>query len=258
MKDGDGSGEGGQSGGARAVKMGQARRRWWFHSGSSRCTCIGLEPSWILPITRHSGSWTRSGSTARASTATTATGSGATGTRRATRCWPPNGRRDRTPCLLRLLHSRHRIIERASIPGCAARADDADADWFLLADGDAALPASATILDALPAGARARVVLEVVDEHEERPLSTAAQVDITCLLDPLADQADTALEAAVRAIDLPPGNGRIYVGCEAAAMRRIRAHLLHERGLDRATIVRRGYWKLDAVDYTDHDYGTDD
>lgn len=37
----------------------------------------------------------------------------------------------------------------------------------------------------------------------------------------------------------------------------IRTHLLHERGLDPATMVTRGYWKLGAVDYTDHDYGTD-
>jgi NADPH-dependent ferric siderophore reductase len=47
------------------------------------------------------------------------------------------------------------------------------------------------------------------------------------------------------------------IGCEAAAMRRIRTHLLHERGLDPTTIVTRGYWKLGASDYTDHDYGTD-
>ncbi len=73
-----------------------------------------------------------------------------------------------------------------------------------------------------------------------------------------ATQADAALEAAVRALPLPAGRGRIYVGCEAAAMRRIRRHLLQERGLDPATIVTRGYWKLGATNYTDHDYGTDD
>jgi NADPH-dependent ferric siderophore reductase len=58
-------------------------------------------------------------------------------------------------------------------------------------------------------------------------------------------------------MQLPAGSGRVYVGCEAAAMRRIRTHLLQDRGLDPATIVTRGYWKLGAVDYTDHDYGTD-
>jgi NADPH-dependent ferric siderophore reductase len=135
---------------------------------------------------------------------------------------------------------------------------DPDADWFLLAGDDTALPAIETILDALPARARARVLLEVADEQEQRPLSTAAQLDITWLdHDAHAAEADTALEDAVRTIELPAGAGRIYVGCEAAAMRRIRRHLLQERGLDPATIVTRGYWKRGAVDYTDHDYGTD-
>jgi NADPH-dependent ferric siderophore reductase len=99
---------------------------------------------------------------------------------------------------------------------------------------------------------------EVADEHEERPLSTAAQLDVTWLhRGAHPAQADTALEEAIRTMQLPVGNRRIYVGCEAAAMRRIRTHLLHECGLDPATIVTRGYWKLGAVDYTDHDYGTD-
>jgi NADPH-dependent ferric siderophore reductase len=133
---------------------------------------------------------------------------------------------------------------------------DPGADWFLLAGDDAALPAIESILDALPANARVHVVLEVADEHEERPLSTAAQLDITWLHRG-ARPADTALQEAVRTLQLPPGNGRIYVGCEAAAMRRIRKHLLEERGLDPATIVTRGYWKLGDVNYTDHDYGTD-
>lgn len=131
-----------------------------------------------------------------------------------------------------------------------------DADWFVLAGDDAALPAIETILDALPAEARVRVVLEVADEHEERSLSTAAQLDITWLHRG-AHLADTALEEAVHTMQLPEGNGRIYIGCEAAAMRRIRAHLLGERGLDPATIVTRGYWKLGDMNYTDHDYGMD-
>jgi NADPH-dependent ferric siderophore reductase len=135
---------------------------------------------------------------------------------------------------------------------------DPDAEWFLLAGDDAALPAIETILDALPAGTRAHVLLEVADEHEQRPLATAAQLDITWMhRGPDPAQADVALEAAIRATQLPAGNGRVYVGCEASAMRRIRRHLLQERGLDPATIVTRGYWRLGEMNYTDHDYGTD-
>ncbi|HEX5689446.1 MAG TPA: siderophore-interacting protein [Roseiflexaceae bacterium] len=134
---------------------------------------------------------------------------------------------------------------------------DPDADWFLLAGDDAALPAIESILDALPAGAHARVLVEVADEHEQRPLSSAAQLDISWLHRG-TQPADAALEQALRAIELPAGNGRVYVGCEAAAMRRIRKHLLEERGLSPATIVTRGYWKVGDMNYTDHDYGLDD
>lgn len=133
-----------------------------------------------------------------------------------------------------------------------------DAGWFLLAGDEAAMPAIETILDALPASVRAHVVLEVAGKDEERALSSAAQLDLTWVQqDADADQANTALETAIRALELPSGDGRIYVGCEAAAMRRIRAHLLNERGIDPATIVTRGYWKRGSTDYTDHDYGTD-
>lgn len=132
---------------------------------------------------------------------------------------------------------------------------DPNADWLLLVADDAALPAIETILDALPAEARVHALLEVADKHEERPLPTAAQLDITWLH--RGPHADAALEEALRAMQFPTGNGRIYVGCEAAAMRRIRKHLL-ERGLDPATIVTRGYWKLGDANYTDHDYGLDD
>jgi NADPH-dependent ferric siderophore reductase len=135
---------------------------------------------------------------------------------------------------------------------------DPDADWFLLAGDDAALPAIATILEALPPRARARVLLEVGDAQEERPLASAAQLEITWLhRGPDPAQADLALEAAVRAAQFPAGNGRVYIGCEAGAMRRIRKHLLGERGLEPAKIVTRGYWKQGDVNYTDHDYGTD-
>jgi NADPH-dependent ferric siderophore reductase len=135
---------------------------------------------------------------------------------------------------------------------------DPGADWFLLAGDEAALPAIETILEALPAGARVRALLEVADAREERPLATAAQLEVTWLhhrADP--GRANTALEAAVRALPLPAGDGRVYVGCEAAALRRIRAHLLGERGLGPEAIVTRGYWKLGAINHTDHDYGAD-
>ena len=62
----------------------------------------------------------------------------------------------------------------------------------------------------------------------------------------------------MRAFEQPEGTGRIYVACEADAMRRIRQHLLLERALPREWLTTRGYWKQGATDYPDRDYGEDE
>ena len=46
-----------------------------------------------------------------------------------------------------------------------------------------------------------------------------------------------------------------WVACEANAMREIRNVLLNERGIERAQLVTRGYWKAGASDHPDHDMG---
>ena len=133
---------------------------------------------------------------------------------------------------------------------------DADADWFVLAGDDTALPAIETILAELPVRARALVFVEVADSGEVRDLNSPATVDVKWLYrhaDPAA--AGQALEAALRALPaLPQGSGRIYVGCESSAMRRIRDLWVKERGVDSRSVVARGYWKLGNPNNTDRDF----
>ncbi len=128
---------------------------------------------------------------------------------------------------------------------------------FLIGD-DSALPAFETILAALPATAQARVLIEVVDAAEERPLHSAAKVDAHWTARGSDNtQAGQALEAALRKAGAPAPGTRIYLACEAAAMRRIRKLLIEELGVERSLVVGRGYWKLGTVNHPDHDYGED-
>ncbi|TAM53364.1 MAG: siderophore-interacting protein, partial [Burkholderiaceae bacterium] len=133
---------------------------------------------------------------------------------------------------------------------------DPDADWFVLAGDDTALPAIETILAELPARARALVFVEVADRGEERELRSLAKVDVQWVVrqsDPAAP--GQALDAALRALAaLPPGPGRIYVGCESTAMRRIRDFWVKERGVEVRSVVARGYWKLGNPNNPDRDY----
>jgi NADPH-dependent ferric siderophore reductase len=136
---------------------------------------------------------------------------------------------------------------------------DAEAGWYVLVGDDSAIPALGTILEALPADLPATVLAEVVDQAEARDFSAPRARSSIRWITRGADtaRAGQALEQAVRALELPPGNGRVYVACEADAMRRIRRHLLHERALPRANLVTRGYWRLGATDHPDRDYGED-
>jgi NADPH-dependent ferric siderophore reductase len=128
---------------------------------------------------------------------------------------------------------------------------------FLIGD-DSALPAFETILAALPASAQAQVLVEVVNVAEERVLQSLAKVDAQWVARGADNtQAGTVLEATLRKAGAPAADARIYLACEAAAMRRIRALLIEELGVDRSRIVGRGYWKLGTVNHPDHDYGED-
>lgn len=155
---------------------------------------------------------------------------------------------------------RARIGDRLAMMGPAPGYKiDADARWFWLVGDDSALPAFETILEELPTQAQARLFIEVRDMHEARPLHSAAQTDIQWLPRG-ADRyrAGDVLLAALRDMPaLPDGPGRIYVGCEATAMRAIRKYLLDERGVERSTLVTRGYWQIGQANHPDHDYGED-
>ena len=142
-------------------------------------------------------------------------------------------------------------------PGPGYLPDASCMHYLLLAD-DSALPAVETILAALPASARAEVVLEVISDAEQRPLHSAAQLDVTWLVRGTDHRAaGQPLAAALHALGPVGPDTRIYLACEAAAMRRIRQQLIDELGVSRSQIVSRGYWKLDVVNHPDHDYGDD-
>ncbi len=58
---------------------------------------------------------------------------------------------------------------------------DPDADWHLFIGDDAALPAYLAMAGALPAGARALVILEVPGPDSEQDLATDADAEVTWL-----------------------------------------------------------------------------
>ncbi len=141
-------------------------------------------------------------------------------------------------------------------PGPGYALDKTATEHLLIAD-DSALPAVENILSELPVSAKVQLLVEVISADEERPLKSAAKLTTQWLARGTDHrEAGKPLEQALRVLAIS-ADAKIYLACEAAAMRRIRKLLTDELGIDRKNIVGRGYWKLDTVNHPDHDYGED-
>jgi len=153
--------------------------------------------------------------------------------------------------------SRAQVGDPAAVgrPGGAYELDPS-VDWFLIAGDDSALPAIGTLIEALPSTAQARVFVEVENSDEEQVLPSRARLDVTWLhRNGGSAPVGSLVQAAVHDCQLPVGNGRVWVACEASIMRTIRTHLLHECGLARESVHTHGYWKDGESNHPDHDLG---
>jgi NADPH-dependent ferric siderophore reductase len=141
-------------------------------------------------------------------------------------------------------------------PGGRFSMDPAAERWWIAGD-ESAIPAVGTLLEALPDSAAAEVHLEVAGPDDEIELASPAKTTITWHHRRAPDAWGTELDEAARGAAIADGT-RVWVACEAAAMRGIRRYLIGERRLPASSLVTRGYWRLGAANHPDHDYGDDD
>jgi NADPH-dependent ferric siderophore reductase len=126
--------------------------------------------------------------------------------------------------------------------------------WWIAGD-ESAIPAVATLLEALPETVAAEVHLEVDGPDDEIELAGPAKAAISWHHRQPGVYGQE-LATAARAAVLPDGV-RIWVGCEASAMRGIRRYFAGERGVPLSQLVTRGYWRTGEQNHPDHDYGED-
>ncbi|MFJ6054733.1 siderophore-interacting protein [Streptomyces sp. NPDC092307] len=118
----------------------------------------------------------------------------------------------------------------------------AGAAHHLLVGDDTSLSAVAAAAEHLPQGVGATVLLEVDSAHEEQLIDAPERADIIWLHRG-AHRAGTLLTDAVRHLHLPTAGLHAFVHGEAHAVREIRGHLLHDRGVPRDRISASGYWR---------------
>jgi NADPH-dependent ferric siderophore reductase len=113
-----------------------------------------------------------------------------------------------------------------------------DVDWHLLIGDDSAIPVTVVMLEAAPVDTIALAVLEVEDAAHEHPAARPISW-LHRLGAPLGDPA--VLLAHLRSLELPDGDGAVYLNGERRVMVEAR-RLLVERGVDPDAISLKSYW----------------
>ncbi|TDO54974.1 NADPH-dependent ferric siderophore reductase [Kribbella sp. VKM Ac-2527] len=124
-------------------------------------------------------------------------------------------------------------------------APDPAADWHLLVGDESALPAIGAAIEQLPAGARAKVYVEVEDESEEQKFGGSEEIELTWFhrAGVTGERGDQLVEA-VESLEFPAGEVQAFVHGEAGFVFRIRRNLFKDRGLSRVQVSLSGYWRL--------------
>ena len=117
-----------------------------------------------------------------------------------------------------------------------------DADWYLFAGDESALPAIACCLEQLPEGSTAHVFVEVGGPEEEQKLPTPADATVTWLHRGGA-RVGEALVRAVSALEFPAGSPEAFVHGEAGFVKELRRLLRVEHGIPLDQLSISGYWR---------------
>ncbi|MFJ5728420.1 siderophore-interacting protein [Streptomyces paradoxus] len=120
-----------------------------------------------------------------------------------------------------------------------------DTDLVVVWGDETAVPAASAIIEALPAGTRARVWLEVPHVGDIQDLATEADTEITWLVreERGTEGAPMALDA-LRAARLPSAERPyVWIAGESGCVKELRRHFVRERGIDRRRVTFVGYWR---------------
>ena len=119
------------------------------------------------------------------------------------------------------------------------------ADWYLLAGDETALPAIGRLLEEMPAGKKIVALIEIADDGERQDLSSQADLDLRWISRDGRPAGTTAvLQDAVTALPFPDDEQVfVWAGCEYHAFKALRTHLKQDRGLPRGSHNVSVFWR---------------
>ncbi|MDQ0692375.1 siderophore-interacting protein [Arthrobacter sp. W4I7] len=124
-----------------------------------------------------------------------------------------------------------------------------EADWYLFAGDEAALPAIAACVESLPAEATGLAFLEVDSDADIQHIAAPAGVELHWLRrNGIPAGESNLLVQAVADAEWPDGRVDVFAHGERGYMKALRDVLFKQRGLDRKQVSLSGYWAKGRVE----------
>ncbi|MBT8159871.1 MULTISPECIES: siderophore-interacting protein [Arthrobacter] len=124
-----------------------------------------------------------------------------------------------------------------------------DADWYLFAGDDAALPAVAASIEALPMQAKGLAFLEVDNESDVVDIAAPAGVEVRWLFrSGVPAGSSSLLTDAVGDAEWPEGRVDVFAHGERGYMKGLRDIFFKQHGLERSQVSLSGYWAQGRVE----------
>lgn len=124
-----------------------------------------------------------------------------------------------------------------------------DADWYLFAGDDAALPAIAASIESLPEDAKGLAFLEVDGDADILEIAAPDGVELRWLLrSGVPAGSSSILLDALGEAEWLPGRVDVFAHGERGYMKGLRDIFFKQRGLERSQVSLSGYWAQGRVE----------
>ncbi|UKA63577.1 siderophore-interacting protein [Arthrobacter sp. FW306-04-A] len=124
-----------------------------------------------------------------------------------------------------------------------------DADWYLFAGDDAALPAISASIESLPAGARGLAFLEVDSDADILDIAAPDGLELRWLFrSGVTAGSSSILLDALGEAEWLPGRVDVFAHGERGYMKGLRDIFFKQRGLERSQVSLSGYWAQGRVE----------
>ena len=126
-----------------------------------------------------------------------------------------------------------------------------EADWYLVAGDETAIPAIARLIETMAPTARGTILIEVENADEIQPLAPPAGIDLKWLMRQGRATAESGLLAEAAMAITPPTQGRIqcWLGAEAQTAQRLRHHWREVLRLPKDVVSAVAYWHRGTPGY---------